>query len=49
MKSQHTVKKGETIEFENLGEVQDWAEKHEYKEDEFACVSSDPFIYEKVK
>tara|TARA_R110002096_G_scaffold45739_1_gene122571 strand:+ start:1194 stop:1343 length:150 start_codon:yes stop_codon:yes gene_type:complete len=48
MKTNHTVKKGETIEFKNLQEVQEFAETHHYKQDEFECLSADPFVYKKV-
>lgn len=48
MKKAHNIKPGETMQFANLGEVQNWAEQHEYKSDEFECVSADPFTYKKV-
>lgn len=49
MKTDHNLKVGEKLEFDNLGEVQTWTEKHNYKEDEFECISSSPFVFQKVK
>ena len=49
MKRNHNLKVGEKLEFDNLGEVQNWAENNNYKEDEFECISVDPFVYRKVR
>lgn len=49
MKSNHNLKVGQKMEFKSFGELNDWAEKHQYQDDEFKCISADPLVFEKVK
>ena len=49
MKTPHNIKLGKTIQFKNLQEVQEFADTHNYRNDEFECISADPFKYKKVK
>jgi hypothetical protein len=48
MKTPHNIKKGETKTFKHLGELNDFAEKHHYKNGEFEFVNTDPLTIEKV-
>ncbi len=47
MKTKHNIPLGGTITFNNLQELHNWAEKHHYKDDEFACINLSPFTLKK--
>ncbi len=48
MKTPHNLKKNESIIFKHFGELQEFAEKHEYKDNEFEFVNADPLTMVKV-
>lgn len=48
MATPHNIKKGETITFKTLQEIDDFGVNHQPFENEFKCISVDPFIFKKV-
>lgn len=49
MKTDHNIKLGETITFNNLLEINDFGETYNTTPDEFECTSITPFTFKKVK
>jgi hypothetical protein len=48
MKTPHNLEKGNSIIFKHFGELNDFAEKHEYKNGEFEFVNHSPLTMVKV-
>lgn len=48
MKQPHNLKIGETKTFKHFGELQDFAENFEYKENEFDFINHEPLTMQKV-